>query len=48
MILLFSGGIDSFIAYHYLKEPRTLYLDLGTPYTKKEIEFVKKIDPKIE
>jgi 7-cyano-7-deazaguanine synthase in queuosine biosynthesis len=47
MILLFSGGVDSFIAYHFLNKPKTLYLDLGTPYSEKEIEFVKKVDPNI-
>jgi len=47
MILLFSGGVDSFIAYSYLGGPKTLYFNLGTPYAQKEIEFVKKVDPKI-
>lgn len=45
MILLFSGGVDSFIAYYYLGKPKTLYLDLSTPYTDKEIEFVRRIAP---
>ena len=40
MILLFSGGIDSFVAYHYLGKPKTVYFDLGTPYTGKEIKVI--------
>ena len=48
--LLFSGGVDSFCAYRFLQsryseedeEMDLLYFDLRTPYTKKEIEFVKK------
>ncbi len=47
MILLLSGGIDSFVAYHYLGKPKTIYFDLQTPYTEKEIEVVKKMDPNI-
>lgn len=47
MILLLSGGIDSFVAYHFLGEPRTIYFDMGTPYTEKEIKVVKTIDPNI-
>jgi 7-cyano-7-deazaguanine synthase in queuosine biosynthesis len=41
MILLFSGGVDSFIAYHWLNWPLTVYFDLGTPYSRKEIMTVK-------
>jgi 7-cyano-7-deazaguanine synthase in queuosine biosynthesis len=45
MILLFSGGMDSFIAWHYLDKPQTLYIDLGTPYAQKEIKVVKELVP---
>lgn len=45
MILLFSGGVDSFIAYHYLGHPRTLYFDLSTPYTNKEIRTIVRLIP---
>lgn len=45
MILCFSGGIDSFVAYHYLKEPPTIYFDIGSPYAQKEINNVMKIAP---
>jgi 7-cyano-7-deazaguanine synthase len=45
MILLFSGGIDSFVAYHYLGRPQTVYFDLGTPYTQKEIKVIQELIP---
>ena len=45
MILLFSGGIDSFVAYHYLKKPKTLYFDIGSRYTNLEITHIKKMIP---
>ncbi|MDO8436052.1 MAG: 7-cyano-7-deazaguanine synthase [bacterium] len=40
-ILLFSGGLDSFIAWHYLKYPPALFFNAGQSYIKKEIEAVK-------
>ena len=45
MILLFSGGMDSFIAYHYLSKPKTLYVDLGHRYAPHEVDMVKKLIP---
>lgn len=45
MILLFSGGLDSYIAYHFLKRPKTLYAVLGHRYTLHELEMVKKLVP---
>ncbi len=45
MVLLFSGGIDSFVAYHYLNKPQTVYFDLHTRYTEKEKIVVKKLIP---
>lgn len=45
MILLFSGGIDSLIAYHYLGKPQTLYFHLNTKYSAKELMVVKKLIP---
>lgn len=44
-ILLFSGGIDSYVAWHYLHKPQTLYFDLGTPYSAKERKFVQQLIP---
>lgn len=45
MILLFSGGLDSYIAYHYLNKPQTLYFNLNTRYSAKELVVVKKLIP---
>lgn len=45
MILLFSGGIDSYIAYHYLGKPPTLYFNLNTRYSIKEMRVVKRLIP---
>jgi len=45
MILLFSGGIDSYVAWHYLYNPQTVYFDLNTPYSEKEKRVVKKLIP---
>ena len=45
MILLFSGGIDSYAAWHYLGKPETVYFDLHTPYSRKEIKVVKELVP---
>jgi 7-cyano-7-deazaguanine synthase in queuosine biosynthesis len=35
-ILLYSGGPDCLIAYHYLGKPQTLYVNLGHKYRDKE------------
>ena len=40
-ILLFSGGMDSFIAWHYLKYPPVLFLNAKQAYSEKEIKTVK-------
>lgn len=37
-VLLFSGGMDSFIAWHYLKRPMCLFVDLGHRYADLEEE----------
>lgn len=44
-ILLLSGGIDSFIAWHYLNKPQTLYFDTKGMYSKKEIQVIKELVP---
>jgi len=44
-VLLFSGGIDSYIAWHYLDKPKTVYFNLGTPYSDYEIRVVKELIP---
>lgn len=40
-ILLFSGGLDSFIAWHYLNHPPVLFMDAGQSYAPKELKTVK-------
>lgn len=47
-ILCISGGVDSTIAWFYLGKPKTVYFDLGTKYTQKEITCLnnlKKVIP---
>lgn len=44
-ILLFSGGLDSYIAWHWLGKPQTVYFDLGTPYSSYEIKVIKELIP---
>lgn len=43
MILLFSGGLDSYIGWHYLGRPRTLYVDIGHRYSQIEREVIKEL-----
>lgn len=43
--LLFTGGMDSLIAYHYLAKPDCLYFDLGHRYAEKEKSAVAKLVP---
>jgi len=45
MILLFSGGLDSYIAWEYLHKPETLYFDIGHRYCANEVEVVRKLIP---
>ena len=47
-VLCFSGGVDSFIAAHFLKRehgitPAKVYFDLGTPYSEKEKKVVSEL-----
>jgi len=46
-ILLFTGGVDSFIAYFYLNRPPCLYVDLGHRYAEKEKKNVMRIAKKV-
>lgn len=52
MILLVSGGIDSFIAAKYLEQnrysARYLYIDYHGKYTKKELKICKNLYPTLE
>jgi len=40
MVLLFSGGIDSYVAYFYLDKPKTVYFNVGSRYSKIETTHV--------
>jgi len=44
-ILLFSSGIDSYIAWYYLNKPQTLYINMFHKYHKEEINRVKALIP---
>ena len=39
-IVLYSGGMDSLIAWEMYDRPQTLYVDLGHVYREKEINAV--------
>jgi len=45
-ILLFSGGLDSYIAWHYLNHPPVIFLNARQSYFKKELNAVQKISQK--
>lgn len=42
-VLLYSGGLDSLIAWYYLDKPEALYVDIGHRYRSKEVEAIKKL-----
>ena len=49
-ILLYSSGVDSFIAYYYLKEelnikPVPVFFDIGHRYSEVELYYVQKYRP---
>ncbi len=43
--IMFSGGLDSLVAWHYAKklgyDPQAIYVDLGHPYANKEMDAMK-------
>lgn len=45
MILLVSGGLDSFLAYQHLGRPETLFIDYGQPYIDLEQKAVDHLYP---
>jgi 7-cyano-7-deazaguanine synthase len=47
MVLLASGGIDSFVAYHYLGKPQTIYFDICGRYSHLEYCTCKLLFPGI-
>ena len=44
-ILLFSGGIDSYVAWHFLDKPQTVYFNLRSRYSAKEMVVVQRLIP---
>jgi 7-cyano-7-deazaguanine synthase in queuosine biosynthesis len=40
-ILLFSGGLDSFIAWHYLHRPPVLFINARQSYADKELKATR-------
>jgi len=42
-VLLFSGGLDSFIAWHYLNKPDTIYVDMGTCFSALESSAIDRL-----
>lgn len=45
MILLFSGGMDSYIAWHMLGKPPTIYFGLSHKYERLERSAVRRLIP---
>jgi len=49
IVLLVSGGLDSFIAYHYLRDDGyeiiPLFIDYNGIYSKKELKIVENLFP---
>ena len=46
-VLLFSGGVDSLIAWHWFDKPKPIYVMLYHRYQKKEIECIKALEKMI-
>lgn len=44
-VLLFSGGIDSYVAWHYLGKPQTVYFYLSGGYSQRELNVIKRLIP---
>jgi len=45
LILLYSGGMDSYIGWEWLDRPATLYVDLGHKYREKELIAIQDTIP---
>lgn len=39
-VLLFSGGMDSLVAWHQLGQPQRVYVRIGAPYEARELESI--------
>jgi 7-cyano-7-deazaguanine synthase len=46
-VLLFSGGLDSFIAWRLLDHPQPLYLRLGHAYEREEIASINGLEQQV-
>lgn len=46
-VLLFSGGLDSLIAYFYLDKPLCLFVNMKQKYAEVEIKRVKRLKEEI-
>jgi len=44
-VLLFSGGLDSYIAYFYLNKPMCLFIDLKHKYADVERDTIQRLQP---
>ena len=44
-ILLYSGGLDSYIAWEYLERPKTLYCAIQHKYMKQDLGAIQKTIP---
>ena len=42
-VLLFSGGLDSYIAYFYLKKPISLFVNMKHKYAEIEVKRVERL-----
>jgi 7-cyano-7-deazaguanine synthase in queuosine biosynthesis len=47
-ILLYSGGLDSLIAWYYLDKPQRMYVDLGTKYSSLEWLSITQYAPGLD
>jgi 7-cyano-7-deazaguanine synthase len=50
LTIMYSGGLDSFIAWHYAKKigfnPQAIYVNLGHPYAHKELDSMNRLSEK--
>ena len=46
-VLLYSGGMDSFIISRIEEFDTLLYVDIGSKYSKIETQFIKKYNPEV-
>tara|TARA_R110000824_G_scaffold1618_6_gene7945 strand:- start:1790 stop:2566 length:777 start_codon:yes stop_codon:yes gene_type:complete len=45
-VMLYTGGMDSYMSWRLLGEPPILYIDAGHEYAKREIKQLYKLHPK--